>query len=75
MKPVKKQCLLSVGCFKLLLIMMPLILVIRILYIAIKKLVNTKKTVVLICIYFFTRLQNATEVDATYLLLPDSVVA
>ena len=33
------------------------------------------QTVLLICIYFFTRLQNATEVDATYSLLPDPVVA
>ena len=33
------------------------------------------QTVLLICIYFFTRLQNATEVDATCSLLPDPVVA
>ena len=28
----------------------------------------------MVCIYFFTRLQNATEVDATCLLPPDPVV-
>ena len=33
------------------------------------------QTVLLICIYFFTRLYNAIEVDATCSLLPDLVVA
>ena len=33
------------------------------------------QTVSLICIYFFTRLQNANEVDATCLLLPDPLAA
>ena len=31
------------------------------------------QTVLLISIYFFTRIQNATEVDATRSLLPDPV--
>ena len=33
------------------------------------------QTVLVICIYFFTWLQNATEVDATCLLPPNLVVA
>ena len=46
---------------------MPLILAV---YIITKGYVNVSQTVLEMCIHFFTKLQNANEVVATYLLPP-----
>ena len=38
-------------------------------------LTNISQIVLVMCIYFFTRVQNTTEVDATCSIPPDPVVA